>query len=164
LSEIPAKTRVYVDETGMDQDDLYAYGWSAKGERCHGRKPGGSKRRVSIIAGLSGGKLVAPFYFEGYTDSEVFNAWLREVLLPEIGAGKTIIMDNARFHKSAETRRIIEDAGCRLLYLSPYSPDFNPIEHRWFPIKNTARKIMQTITCVTSAIHSALTHPYQTSR
>jgi transposase len=67
-----------------------------------------------------------------------------------------IIMDNARFHKSIRTQELIENAGCRLLFLPSYSPDFNPIEHRWFPLKNTARKILQTLLCLTSAMEAAI--------
>lgn len=140
----------------MDSDEAYAYGWSAKGERCHAMKPGGSKERISIISGLLGSSLMAPCWFRGFTDGELFNVWLESHLLPTLKPGMTVIMDNARFHKSPRTKELIENAGCKLLFLPPYSPDFNPIEHRWFPLKNTARKIMRTIICLTSAIEAAI--------
>jgi transposase len=99
---------------------------------------------------------MAPCWFRGFTDAELFNTWLEEHLLPTLKQGTTIIMDNARFHKSPKTKELIENAGCNLLFLPPYSPDFNPIEHRWFPLKNTARKIMRTYLCITSAIEAAI--------
>lgn len=147
---------MYIDETGLDSNDIYAYGWSRKGERCNALKHGGNKERISVIAGLNREKLMAPCYFTGCTNSDVFNAWLKQALLPTLTAGMTVIMDNARFHKSDETRKIIESAGCKLLFLPPYSPDFNPIEQRWFPLKNTARKILQTFSCINSAIETAI--------
>ena len=145
-----------MDETGLDRDDPYAYGWSPKNTRCYAKKPGGKKQRISIIAGLNRSRLMAPCYFTGYTNAHVFNAWLEQELVPTLTPGMTVIMDNARFHKSPKTKEIIEAAGCSLLFLPPYSPDFNPIENRWFPLKNTARKILQTITDLQNAIHAAI--------
>lgn len=156
LETIPEENRVWVDETGMDSDDAYAYGWSEKGERCHALKPGKSNERISVIAGLHNQKLVAPCLFECYTDADVFNVWLKDHLLPTLKPGMAIIMDNATFHKSAETKEIIEAAGCTLMFLPPYSPDFNPIEHAWFPLKNAARKIMQTFLSLPHALEAAI--------
>jgi transposase len=140
----------------MDSNESYAYGWSAKGQRAHASKPGGSKTRISVIAGLHNKKLAAPCYFTGSTDAAFFNEWLEHHLLPTLPAGVTLIMDNARFHKSNRTREIIEQANCYLLFLSPYSPDYNPIEHRWFQLKNAARKILRTHICLKSAIEAAI--------
>lgn len=148
---------MYVDETGLDVNDPYAYGWSRKGTRCNARKTGARKDRISVIAGLNESKLCAPCHFRGSTNADTFNAWLKQALLPALpNGGMTIIMDNARFHKSSETRHLIEAAGHTLLFLPPYSPDLNPIEHRWFPLKNTARKILQTLLCLTAAIETAI--------
>lgn len=147
---------MYVDETGLDADDAYAYGWSPKGERCYAQKPGGTHERISVISGLNQSELKAPCWFKGYTNADVFNEWLEHHLLPTLEQGMVVIMDNARFHKSAKTREIIEKTGCTLLFLPPYSPDFNPIEHRWFPLKNTARKILRTFQNLTAAIEAAI--------
>lgn len=99
---------------------------------------------------------MAPCWFTGSTDTLVFNTWLEHHLLPTLLPGMTIIMDNARFHKSVETADIIERAGCRLLFLPPYSPDLNPIEHRWFPLKHKARKILRTFLSITHAVEAAI--------
>jgi len=140
----------------MDSTESYAYGWSKRGERCYASKPGARKMRLSVIAGLHGTQLVAPCHFRGSTNAAFFNEWLEHQLLLVLPKGVTIIMDNARFHKSAATKEIIERAGCRLLFLPPYSPDFNPIEHRWFPLKHNARKILQTLLCLNAAIEAAI--------
>jgi len=74
-----------------------------------------------MIAGLINKKLIEPFTFQGGCRLEVFNAWLKHILIPELKPGMTIIMDNAAFHKSAETKRLIEEAGCILLFLPTFS-------------------------------------------
>lgn len=119
---------------------VYAYGWSTKGERCYARPPGNRGIRISVIAGLHQHKLAAPCHFTGFTDTSFFNEWLENHLLPELPSGVTIIMDNARFHKSSRTREIIEKAGCFLLFLPPYSPDLNPIEQRLVPTQKHRKK------------------------
>lgn len=78
--------------------------------------------------------------FEGYCDTLVFNAWLEQVLLPELRPGQIVMMDNASFHKSPTTRRLIESKGCTLKYLPTYSPDLNPIEPQWAILKSRLRK------------------------
>lgn len=69
--------------------------------------------------------------FEGYGDTLVFNAWLEQVLLPELRPGQTVLMDNASFHMSTATKTLIQRNGCTLKYLPTYSPDLNPIEPQW---------------------------------
>ncbi len=91
--------------------------------------------RKSIIAALSNHSFLAPMTFEGTCDSALFNAWLKQVLIPALKPGQVLILDNASFHKSAETRRLIEEEGCRLMFLPPYSPDLNPIEKCWANLK-----------------------------
>jgi transposase len=73
-------------------------------------------------------------------------AWLTEMLLPTIGAGKKIVLDNASFHRCKLVRKVVETAGCELIYLPKYSPDLNPIEHPWHRIKQRVRKPMTSTT------------------
>jgi transposase len=136
---------VYVDESGIDNREDYGYGWNEKGQRYYDLKSGRRSVRVSIISGLCQGKLIAPLTFEGSCNRAVFEKWLSSELLPKLQPGKTIILDNATFHKSARIKELIESAECELQYLPPYSPDLNKIEHYWFPIKNRVRKSIGTI-------------------
>jgi len=89
------------------------------------------------------GEFIAPFTFQGGCNSEVFNAWLEEVLLPTLPQETTLVMDNAAFHKSAKTKELIEKFGCHLLFLPTYSPDLNPIENWWHKIKSILRPLIQ---------------------
>ena len=84
-------------------------------------------------------KFYAPYLFDGTCNTELFNAWLEQMLLPELPANQVIIMDNARIHKSKKTRELIEQSGHTLLFLPPYSPDFNPIEKTFGLIKRWLR-------------------------
>jgi transposase len=83
---------------------------------------------------------MASFTFIGNTNTENFETYIEKILCPVLQPGKIIIMDNAKFHKSEKTKKLIENAGCSILFLPPYSPDFNPIEHFWSCIKDKAKK------------------------
>ena len=83
--------------------------------------------------------MLAPILFEGSTNSTLFNYWLKNHLFEELDGDSIIIMDNASFHKTSLTRQLIEDAGHTLLFLPPYSPDFNPIEKDFAIIKRRRR-------------------------
>ena len=98
--------------------------------------------RTSVIAAWlpQAKEMIAPYVFNGYTDSKRFNGWLEKCLLPELKSGQVVIMDNAAFHKSSRTKKLIESVGCRLLFQPPYSPDLNPIEQQWAVLKQKFRK------------------------
>lgn len=98
-----------------------------------------------LVGALSDKKLLAPMLFQGTTNSKIFNLWLENSLLPTLQKGSTLIMDNAAFHKSTDTKNLIYTAGCKLLFLHPYSPDLNPID-KYGPIsKNTENITTMTI-------------------
>lgn len=156
LEKTPEELRVWVDETGIDDNETYAYGRSKRGERCFAVSLGKKSTRISIVAGLIGKKLLAPCWFEGMCNTDFFNEWLEQMLLPELPKNATVILDNAAFHKSDKTRKIIEDAGCKVLFLPPYSPRDNKIEHEWFPIKNQIRKTLQTFQNIYCAVEATL--------
>lgn len=135
---------MYLDEAGIDDTEDYGYGWCERGARFHAERRGSRKARVSFIAPWSEHTLVTPMTYEGYCNRVVFETWLEKGLLPTLPPGKVIICDNATFHKGGRIQTLIEQAGCRLLYLPPYSPDLNPIEHQWFVLKNRMRKQIQS--------------------
>jgi len=135
---------VYLDESGMDDNEVSAYGWSKKGERLCCMKNSLRNERYSMIGSLINNVLIAPFVFTGMCDRDVFEIYLKEVLIPALKPGQWIIMDNASFHKGGKIRELIETAGCFLKYLPAYSPDFNPIEHHWSGIKSRLKKFLFT--------------------
>lgn len=143
LKKIDPKKVVYIDEAGIDNRLYREYARALRGQKVYAPVPGKKRERISIIGGLMEGVFVAPFTFKGGCNKEVFNTWLEQILLPQVPKGTTFIMDNATFHKSPQTRELIEKAGCYLLFLPTYSPDLNPIEHWWHKIKSILRPLIQ---------------------
>lgn len=152
--DIPKEDLVYVDESGMEEGSCKEYAWSEKGNPLQGKRSGKTYKRLNIIGALNNGNSLAPFTFYGSCNTEIFNLWVEKILLPELKPGQVVILDNASFHKSKKTREIIENAGCRVIFLPPYSPDFNPIEKFWAKMKKWIRNMIrnfdslyQTLSC-----------------
>ena len=96
-----------------------------------------------MIGGLCNQHFIAPFMFEGHCNTTVFELYVEQVLVPELRKDMVVVIDNASFHKSTKIKNLIEAVGAKLLYLPPYSPDLNPIEHYWHKIKTVIRKLMR---------------------
>ena len=105
----------------MDNRDEYAYGWNQQEERFHALKSGRREGRVNMIAALCDQNLIAAFTVEGACNRIVFETWLENCLLPTLVPGQVVVMDNATFHKGGRIEQLIEEAGCKVLYLPPYS-------------------------------------------
>ena len=127
---------VYVDESGFAGSTVREYGWAARGQKVYGDRPGKRQQRTSLLLAQSRTKSFAPLLFKGTCNTVLFNTWLKTCLLPELKPEQTVVMDNAAIHKNPETKKLLEEAGCHLLFLPPYSPDFNPIEKTFGSLKN----------------------------
>lgn len=136
---------MYVDECGLDETIRREYARADKGQLVLSNIPGKRTTRTSIIAGLHQRQPIAPMYFEGYCNTDVVEVWLKEVLLPVLRPGQTVIWDNASFHQSPKLQELIESAGCRLIYLPAYSPDLNPIEQWWSALKAHIRRLCRNL-------------------
>jgi len=159
LNQIPKENLIYLDESGFDLNMKKEYGWKVRGKRLYDNKSGNRKnKRITVISAYSNKtkQLIAPMYFEGNTDTKIFNQWIEEFLIPELKTNQTIIMDNAAFHKSQRTIELIKSANCNILYLPPYSPDFNPIEQKWGHVKNLVKKTRDKFEDFTKCLESAL--------
>ena len=151
---------VCIDESGIDKFISREYGWGRKGDKVIGEVSGKRYARESFIAGQLQNKIIAPFCYTGTCDSILFNFWLENFLLPALGPGYTLVMDNATFHKSEYTKIIIENAGCQLLFFPPYSPDLNPIEKFWANLKAKIKKIIGRFSTLAEAIDAAFTNDH----
>lgn len=159
LSQIPKENLIYLDESGFDLNMKKEYGWKARGQRLYDNKSGNRKnKRITVVSAYSNQtkQLIAPMYFEGNTDTKIFNQWIEEFLIPELKPSQIVIMDNASFHKSQKTIELVESANCRLIYLPPYSPDFNPIEQKWGHVKSKVKKIRNKFEDFTVCLESVL--------
>src|SRR6202043_3298477 len=109
------------------------------GERLRARIPHGRYQTRTLISGIRLDGPCAPWLFEGPMDGEMFLAWVSQGFAPTLRSGDVVILDNLATHKIRGVREVIEATGARLLYLPPYSPDFNPIEPLWSKIKQILR-------------------------
>ena len=117
------------------------HGYAPAGERCRGerdRRAGGA--RINAVGALRGTELLTVSLVDGSINSDVFYAWVKQELLPSLTECSVIIMDNAAFHKRQDIREAVTSDGRLLEYLPVYSPDLNPIEHKWAQAKALRRK------------------------
>lgn len=150
------ETIVYVDEAGMDNREDYGYGWNEKGKRFHALKSGRRQGRVNMIAALRNHQLMAPFTIVGSCNRIVFEIWLETCLIPLLEPGQVVVIDNATFHKGGRIEQLIQQAGCKLLYLPPYSPDLKKIERCWSWLKSRIRKQLDQHKCLRDAMEHIL--------
>jgi transposase len=129
----------FIDESGINLAMTRLYGRALRGERVLGSAPQNYGQSVTMLGALSCTGLEAVMTVEGATDSDVFRAYVREVLCPTLREGDIVVADNLSAHKAAGVQEAIAAQGARLLYLPPYSPDLNPIERCWSKIKTCLR-------------------------
>ena len=115
-------------------------GRAPKGQRLRVGVPRGHWKTTTFVAGLRLTGLTAPFVLDGPMNRSAFLAYVSRVLVPELKPGDVVILDNLPAHKGSRVRAAIEATGASLLYLPPYSPDFNPIENAFAKLKALLRK------------------------
>lgn len=116
------------------------HGRTGKGKRLRMGFPHGHRKTTTLVAGLRMSGMVAPMVLDGPINGDWFQAYTEQVLVPTLKPGDVVIMDNLSSHKRAATRVAIEAAGAKLVFLPPYSPDFNPIEKAFSKLKTLLRK------------------------
>jgi len=131
---------VFIDETWTATNMARLRGRAPRGQRLRMSVPHGHWKTTTLIAGLRRDRIVAPFVLDGSINRDAFETYVARVLVPELRAGDIVVMDNLSSHKGPLVRELIEAAGARLLYLPPYSPDFNPIENAFAKLKALLRK------------------------
>jgi transposase len=134
------EARVLKDEMGSNTSlhELYAY--SPKGQRAYCSVARNRGKNTTLLSSMTFSGMGPSMVVEGGADGAVFEGYLREMLLPALEEGEVVVMDNLSVHKSEAVRELIEGTGAEVLYLPPYSPDFNPIEEAFSKIKNLLRK------------------------
>jgi len=148
---------VFLDECGTHLAHTRAYGRAPRGERAVGAVPRNRGRVTTLLAGLTATGVGPTRTRLGGTTKAVFLAYLREELAPTLAPGQVVILDNLGAHRAREVREIVEARGARLLYLPPYSPDFNPIELAFGTLKAGLRRAgARTREALEAAIGDAL--------
>lgn len=132
---------VFIDETWTATNMARTHGRCLKGERLRMGFPHGHRKTTTLVAGLRNTGMVAPpLVIDGPINGEWFEAYVGQVLAPTLKPGDIVILDNLSSHKRLAAREIIEAVGARLMFLPPYSPDFNPIEKAFSKLKALLRK------------------------
>jgi len=131
---------VFIDETWASTKMARTHGRAPRGERLRSPIPHGHWKTTTFVAGLRVNGMVAPMVLDGPINGVAFQAYVDQVLVPELAPGDIVVMDNLGSHKGAGVRAAIEAAGASLLYLPPYSPEFNPIENAFAKLKAMLRK------------------------
>lgn len=133
------------------------HGRAARGVRVIEKVPHGHWLTTTMISAIRTTGPFAAAIVNGPTDSDVFLTYVKEALVPELKVGDVVILDNLRPHKAAGVQEMIEQAGATLLYLPPYSPDFNPIENMWSKVKRHLRSAAaRSYEALQQAVWSAL--------
>jgi transposase len=141
IASIDARRLVFVDESGATTERTRRYGRAPGGQRVREATPAGHWRTLTVLGAMSADGLIATMTIEAPTDREVFLGYLEEVLCPRLKPGQIVVMDNLSSHKVTGVSELIRAAGAELLYLPPYSPDFNPIEKCWSKLKQKLRSL-----------------------
>jgi transposase len=154
---LEAERLVFVDEMGANTSLAPLYAWSRRGERALASVPRNWGANVTLLASMSLRGMGPCLAVEGSTTREVFEAYLERVLTPSLGPGRVVVMDNLSSHRGSRIRELIEERGCELIYLPPYSPDLNPIEEAFAKLKALLRRAgARTCEALIEAIGRAL--------
>jgi transposase len=144
---------VFIDETWAKTNMARTHGRAPRGERLRVGVPHGHWKTTTMVAALTLRGMIAPFVLSGPINREAFEAYVERVLVPELRPGDIVVMDNLSSHKGSRVRGLIQTAGAQLLFLPPYSPDFNPIENAFAKLKALLRKAAErTVAGLWSAI------------
>jgi transposase len=156
-SDLDPKSLIFIDESGLSTKMARLRGWAPKGQRCRAAVPHGHWKTITFVGGLTLAGIIAPMLIDQPMDGEIFLAWCEQMLAPALRPGDVVVMDNLPAHKVAGIRDIIEARGATLLYLPPYSPDFNPIENAFAKLKAHVRShAARTIDALEAAVADAL--------
>ena len=131
---------MFIDETWAKTNMARTHGRAPRGERLRMAVPHGHWKTTTFVAGLTLRGMIAPFLLAGPINRVAFTAYVEQVLVPDLRPGDIVIMDNLSSHKAPVIREMIQAAGANLLFLPPYSPDFNPIEMAFSKLKALLRK------------------------
>ena len=154
---LDARRLVFVDEMGTNISLSPLYAWAPKGERAHCSVPRNRGPNTTVLSSMTLEGMGPSLVVEGATTSEVFETYVEQVLAPTLRSGQVVVMDNLNAHKGERIKELIEERGCELVYLPPYSPDFNPIEEAFSKIKRLLRKIeARTREALVEAIGAAI--------
>ena len=144
VQQINPENLVFIDEMGVLLGLTRTHARSPHGSRVYDFKPFYRGAKVTVIGAISLKQVLAVMTLNGSMNGNAFKVFVEKCLIPELWEGAVVVMDNASAHKVEEIESLIESVGASVLYQSPYSPDFNPIEHWWSQLKAFLRQFSPT--------------------
>lgn len=141
IRDIRAEDLIFIDETGINLMLLRLYARAYKGQRAVAERPPRKGKNVTLVGAMGLRGMIASLTFEGGLTGDLFEYFVEHILVPSLWVGACVVMDNLSSHVGERIQELIEAAGARLVYLPPYSPDFNPIENCWSKIKEFLRSV-----------------------
>ena len=165
---IDPRRLVFIDETWTKTNMAPLRGWGPRGLRLRAKVPYGHWKTMTFLAALRHDRIDAPWLLNGPINGDSFRVYVEQELVPTLGSGDIVVMDNLGSHKAKAVRQAIRKAGAKLLFLPKYSPDLNPIEQVFAKLKHLLRKAQaRTPDTVCAAIGQLLTSthssPYRSS-
>jgi transposase len=139
LPGVDVEKLVFLDESAVNTAMVRNRGRCARGERPVDAAPAGLWKSSTLVAAICLLGVIAPMVVDGPLNGESFAQYVESTLVPELTPGMIVVMDNLPVHKRTRVARAIEAAGCTLVFLPPYSPDYNPIENMWSKVKALLR-------------------------
>jgi transposase len=136
---VPVERFVFLDETWVTTNMTRRYGRALQGQRLVDAVPHGHWKTTTFVAALRTTGMTAPMVVDGAINGDLFCAYVQRILAPELRDGDIVVLDNLSSHKRAEAREAIEAVGAQIVFLPPYSPDFNPIENAFGKLKQLVR-------------------------
>ncbi len=136
---LDAERLVFVDEMGSNTSLAPLHAWAPRGERAHYSVPRNRGTNTTLLASMTTGGMGPCVAVTGSTTTAVFEAYVAKALVPALCPGQVVVLDNLSAHKGERVRKLVEERGCELLFLPPYSPDLNPIEEAFAKVKGLLR-------------------------
>jgi transposase len=146
VQHIAPENLVFLDEMGVLLGLTRTYARSPQGSRVYDFKPFYRGAKVTVIGAMSLKQVLAVMTLNGSMNGNAFKVFVEKCLVPQLWSGAVVVMDNLPAHKVEAVKPLIESVGASLLYQSPYSPDFNPIELWWSHLKAFLRQFAPTTT------------------
>lgn len=144
---------MFIDETWASTAMARTHGRAPRGQRLRAPVPFGHWKTTTFVGALRRTGMVAPMVLDGPINRDAFEAYVEQILVPDLRPGDVVVMDNLSSHKGPRVRALIQAAGAELLFLPPYSPDFNPIEKAFAKLKALLRKAAErTVDALWTAI------------
>jgi transposase len=157
VTHLAADRLVFVDESGANLTLARRYGRALHGDRCLGTAPRNYPTNLTLVASCTPAGIGPSMVLDGAVNGEAFRLYVERILVPALRPGQIVVMDNLNVHKHEAIRTAITGAGCRLLFLPSYSPDFNPIELAFSKIKAHLRRVgVRTQAALNAAIGEAI--------